>query len=267
MNCNDIRDRILSGLPPDGPEIERHLEECDPCRELLASRGLASLFRDTAPGPDVPVALSPPPIGGALDRVRSLTTPIRVAALAVCVFLVGALNALLLLRGDAPAYPAVRMTVVLAAFSGSALAAGIFVLRPLHLPRPTGRVLPGFIGGGILLAVVFGLLPAAHALTEAHPESFEGTGADFWPRAIGCLIYGTVMGLPVLGFLWLLGRGGKARSTTVLVGLTATALAGNVALQLHCPLVSQVHLLVGHAGVPVALVLIGLPFALRRRTG
>ena len=265
MNCDYLRTLILSGGSVAGMEAEAHLEECDSCRELASSGELADLLRMAAPGPDEAIELSPPPTGGALDRVRSLATPTRVVALAAGVFLVGTLNALLMLRSDAPGYPLLRMTITLVSFAVPALLAGFLVLRPIHLPRPNGRLLPALVFLGILLPVVFGLLPVAHALTGAHPESFEGTGADFWPRAIACLIYGSVIGLPILGLLWALGRGGKARATILFGGLTAVALVGNIALQLHCPLVSHGHLIVGHAGVPVALLLIGLPFALQRR--
>ena len=46
-------------------------------------------------------------------------------------------------------------------------------------------VLPALVSSGILIPVMIALLPAAHAMADTHPESFEGAGADFWPRAIG----------------------------------------------------------------------------------
>jgi hypothetical protein len=261
MNCDDVRDAVRSGRDPTGPELERHLADCESCAELLAGDDLVALLRGAGSDPAIP---APPSLGGALDRIRSVSTPGRVALVAAAVGTVGILNAVALLRTDASAYPALRMAVILAAFTVAAVLVGFFVLWPVHLPRPDRRVLPVLLATGILLPTVFAVLPAAHDHVHAHPESFEGRGDDFWSRAIGCLIYGTVSGLPTLVLLFLLGRGGKPRSTVVLGALLATALAGNVALQLHCPLVSHAHLLVGHAGVPLLLVLVGLPLALRR---
>jgi len=260
MNCEELRDAILAGKSATDPDIARHLEECEVCAEMFGGERIDGLLREAATGP---VSLTPPTLGGPLDRVRSMRTPVRFAMAISAVLLIGGLNAVSLLRTDAVAYPGVRMGITLAALALSAMFIIAFVLRPVHLPRPDPRWLPGLVAGGLVLTIFFCILPEAHHQVMAHPESFKGQGDDFWPRAIGCLIYGCVMGFPTLALLWLVGRGGPSRSTALLGGLTAMALSGNVALQLHCPLVSVSHLLVGHLGVPVVLLSIGLPIALR----
>ena len=261
VDCDSIRAAILAGEFEAGPEVERPVEECDACRELLAGGPLVEMLRGSGP------RLDPPPVGGALDRLRSLSTRMRVLLLALAVLLVTVFNVFFALRTDAVVFPPVRMLLSLAALAIPGVLAGMLVLRPLFLPRPGRQMLPMLASLGVLVPVVLAFLPAAHGFTHAHPESFEGAGADFWPRAIGCLIYGSIMGLPILLALHLLGRGGKGALLTVIAGVTAAALIGNVALQLHCPLVSHAHLFVGHAGVPILALLIGLPLALRRQRG
>jgi len=262
MNCEDVRDAILLGRSLDEPAIARHLEECEVCASLSSGDALGPLLRDASAVPATP---PPPRFGGALDRVRSLATPTRLLLLVSAVLLVGAVNALALPRPDLEAYPALRMILLVAAFAAAAVFASILVLRPVHRPRPDRRLLPALVAIGILVTIGAAFLPPAHAEVHAHPESFLGQGDDFWPRAIGCLVYGTIFGLPVLVLLRLLDRGGTPRSTALLGGLIATALAGNVALLLHCPLVFDLHFLVGHAGLPILLTLVGLALLLRPR--
>lgn len=259
VDCDSIRAAILAGEFEAGPEAQRHIDECDACRELLAGGPLVELLRDTVS------PLDPPPADGALDRLRSLSTPVRVFLLVLAVLLVTAFNVFFALRTDAVVFSLARMLISLVALAIPAVLAGMLVLRPLFLPRPGRLVLPLLVSLGVFIPVVLAFLPAAHDMAHAHPESFEGVGADFWPRAVGCLIYGTIMGSPILLALYLLARGGNGPLVTVFGGLTAAALAGNVALQLHCPILSHAHLFVGHAGVPILALLIGIPLALRRR--
>lgn len=258
MDCEVIRAAILAGEFEAGPEVQRHIDECDACRELLAGGPLVDLLRDPALSLELPLA------GGLLDRLRSLSTRLRVLLLVLAVLLVTAFNVFFALRTDAPVFPFARMALSLVALAIPAVLAGMLVLRPLFVPRPGRAVLPTLVSLGVFIPVVLAFLPAAHDLAHAHPESFEGAGVDFWPRAIGCLIYGSIMGSPILLALFLLARGGNGPLVTVLGGLTAAALAGNVALQLHCPILSHAHLLVGHAGVPIIALMIGIPLALRR---
>ncbi|MHC4452100.1 MAG: hypothetical protein ACYS0E_18490 [Planctomycetota bacterium] len=259
VDCEVIRAAILAGEFEAGPEVQRHIDECDACRELVAGGPLVDLLQETAP------RLELPPAGGPLDRLRSLSTRMRILLLVLAVLFVTAFNTFFALRTDAVVFPFARMLLTLAALAIPAVLAGMLVLRPLFLPRPGRLILPTLVSLGVFIPVVLAFLPAAHDFAHAHPESYEGAGADFWPRAIGCLIYGSVMGAPILLALYLLARGGNGPLVTVLGGLTAAALAGNVALQLHCPILSHAHLFVGHAGVPILAILIGFPLALRRR--
>ena len=81
-----------------------------------------------------------------------------------------------------------------------------------------------------------------------HPESFEGRGADFWPRASACLLFGTLTSLPLLAALVLADRRERRPAGSLAFAAAAAGLAGNLTLLLHCPLVARGHLLVGHAG-------------------
>ena len=61
----------------------------------------------------------------------------------------------------------------------------------------------------------------------------------------------------------------RALDRAPLLGVTTLALAGlvgNIALQLHCPIVSRSHLLAGHFTVPLFLILVAGGIAVIRRS-
>jgi hypothetical protein len=108
-------------------------------------------------------------------------------------------------------------------------------------------------------------LPEAHAAAGSHPECFEGTGTDFWPRALQCFGYGSLMGVPALLAVLLFHRGGALDRGVWMLGVCLAGAAGNLALHLHCPLVDTTHLLVGHASIPAVFLLVAGAVALLRR--
>ena len=63
MDCRELRDRIRDQLPL-GPEVDGHVQACEPCQQLVAERGAlgAVLALDSA-GAEV--------TGGFDDRTES----------------------------------------------------------------------------------------------------------------------------------------------------------------------------------------------------
>jgi hypothetical protein len=122
---------------------------------------------------------------------------------------------------------------------------------------------------GVFACICFGtlfataLLPAAHDATHAHPESFEGAGADFWTRAGGCFLFGSLLSVPIL-ILFVLVQRDRISVGAYFAGAISAGLVANVGLSIHCPLVNRLHLLVGHASIPIALFTV-LTFSVIRR--
>src|SRR6187431_1440719 len=97
MDCAEIRDVLLAGSAPAGPDVEAHLRDCEACAELLRDHGTLgrALSTRAAPGTDsaelwtsVEAALAAET--GPRAWIRSRTTPVRllvavVAAVAMVV--------------------------------------------------------------------------------------------------------------------------------------------------------------------------------------
>jgi hypothetical protein len=98
--------------------------------------------------------------------------------------------------------------------------------------------------------MVIASLPPAH---HDHAASLAGGGDDFVRRAVGCLIYGSTMAIPVALVLLLFGRERPSEPRAALLAVTA-ALVGFAAVAAHCPIVLSKHLWAGHVAVFVPLL-------------
>lgn len=263
MDCTEAQRRILDGTA--GDALRAHLEACPACHELARDRGaLARLMESARPGGELPPGLLEALRQDLarerhpLARLRSLSTPTRVALALVGGLAVLALG-LLKLRPDIHDYPVLRLVLELGSLGLVGLGVGWLWLRPLHRPP-----LPGWLAAALaLLALalpwVISALPAAHT---ADPASLAGAGDDLVRRAVACFVYGSLIALPLALLLALLGRGARRRVRLALLPAAAGALAGLVSLNLHCPLTAPVHLLAGHA--PIVLVAVLLAAAIHR---
>jgi uncharacterized membrane protein len=129
-------------------------------------------------------------------------------------------------------------------------------LRPAHIPAPPDRSLLVIIAAGLLLPIVTALLPAgAHSFD--HYVQYTQTQAT-----VGCFVIGAFTGVLVVLVLRALDRTAHdSRPAGVLAAVTG-GVAGNLALELHCPVTAPAHLLLGHATVGFMLV---LAYGLTRR--
>lgn len=167
-------------------------------------------------------------------------------------------------RVDWDVYPVGRLALVLGVLS----VAWVYAATRSNIPldRPTRGPIAGasWVLLGLAVPLVFSLMPAAHA---DHSLSLAGVADDFIPRAVGCLVWGTLTALPAT-FIILATDRQPSRQRRILAGVIG-GLLGNITLQLHCPLTSPMHLVTSHATVGLVLVLVGVGFVLiaARRSG
>ncbi|MFT7621443.1 MAG: hypothetical protein ACI9WU_000606 [Myxococcota bacterium] len=155
-------------------------------------------------------------------------------------------------RVDLSVYPTVRLLIEALALAGAGSALLLAVLRPIWKPALSDRAIYSLAGVALAAPLVLALLPVAHV---AHPASLEGAGADLAVRALKCLIFGLSAAAPIALVLHWLDRGDQGAQGHGLLLAGSAALVGSLALFLHCPITHTIHLLAGHATVPLALLL------------
>lgn len=189
-------------------------------------------------------------------RARPTWQRLTVAAL-IALIILGAV-VVTWARIDLAVFPRPRLAIDLALLAVAAAPALWLALRPLHLPRLPSWTTTAVIAVAVAAAAVVASLPPAHAL---HPESLRGVGDDLAGRALACFIFGSVVALPMLVSVMALDRSPGLAVTA----LVAAGLIGDLALALHCPLVSPTHLLVGHFTVPLLFAALATVIWWRRR--
>jgi hypothetical protein len=251
MDCAEIRDALLAGTAPAGPEVEAHARGCEACAELLSERGILglALSRTETPNPLESAAL-----WSALEErvakekglrswLRSRSTPVRVVVAAL-------VAALVVFVGGRPApgatIEAPMLWLVAFAFAGVACVA--VLVAPLGRPRSPSSVRMSLIVSAVAL-------PLGYALVASNAGGSAST--DFATRAFGCFAYGTVLALPFVLVVFSLERSERP-SSSLLVGFGGAAgLVANIALGLHCPNTGLGHLALGHAGIGLVLASLG----------
>lgn len=164
------------------------------------------------------------------------------------------------LRPDFSAYPGLRMALTLGSLAAAGLLGWGLSLRPLWRPPTIWLGLAPW-----LLAALPAVLAALPHAATGHPENLLGAQESAFGRAGGCLLYGTLLALPLLMSWRLLDRSkGREPARRRVAGLAAAGFA-NAGLQLHCPLTGSAHLWLGHVSVVLccwllALWVVRLPF-------
>jgi hypothetical protein len=189
-------------------------------------------------------------------RLRSWSTTRRECAFLALLLVVAIAVLALTPRSDLEAVPYLRLGLGIGVTMAAAAFGTRVFLRPMQRRRPKEAV--AILSGLVLLLVplLFALLPPAHDAVHAHPESFAGTGADFVPRALACLVFGSVAGAPLVAFLLLSDRRPPAALVRAAVAAGAGGAVGTLGLLFHCPLVSTSHRMAGHGAVALALALL-----------
>lgn len=258
--CQDIAQRLRAGGAIDGAYRE-HAQDCEVCSTLL-DRELASALGAFRPAASGETAASFTALTADLEstagwrtRLMEWSRPARAALMGSAALVICLAVAATTLREDFAAYPAVRMGAVLATFGVVMLGAIHESLRPLYRPSRSLAQTWGTIVSVLGLGVVVAALPIAHTSV---PAALEGLGASLIPRAARCLAFGAAVGAPLLLLGGLVDRVRPPRWSTTLLAAGAAGLLGNAALQLHCPIVHQEHLLLGHATVTAVLLAVNV---------
>jgi hypothetical protein len=250
IDCVEVRESLFAGRPLSAAEAE-HAASCPVCSLALdggAALDPEDLFAE---------------VEGAVQRdrgftgwLRALPTPVRLFAAidSAAVFIL----VMVLVRprwtfGPMPLFRVVPVMGVLALELGVVL---WLALRPLQAAPPNRRLVLGSIVAGLLVPVLFALVPGAlpPGLAEA---------PDMTTAMVKCFLFGAVPGGLLVFALRALDRNAHGGTDVAVLAAVGGGLAGNAALELHCPSAAPLHLLLGHATVGIALVVL---YGVIRRT-
>lgn len=263
MDCDELQRRVESGGDVGGADASAHLRGCPACAAMLeAAPGLPRAPAPTAGGPswsDLAAALERE--DRPVARVRSWSTPRRLAVGLLAALAVPLSVVLAMPRPDLGVYPRLRAAIEVLALALAIAGAAVVTLRSLHRPR---RPASSVAAAVLAVLVILGLasLPAAH---HDHAASLVGSGADRFGYAAGCLVFGTLCGLPAWFALRWLARDGDRLGVRAIVVAAASAAVGAAGTYLHCPIVHPVHLWLGHVTVLLLPGLWALGVARSRR--
>ena len=271
MDCLRMRALAMQGDELTSPEAKQHMDECPACRALFAEGPeLARTLGDAAaagPGPAEPsfAELERQLASERSGRLRILELGSGTRwALALAALVVPILVGMAKHRHNLAEYPVARLILELGSLAGLALASCWLWLRPLYRRQPGHCALWCVLGLGLALPWALSLLPAA--LPERLSPSLVGETGEL-ERAMSCFGFGALTALPALLVVAGLGRRRTGLPGFALLPAVAAALAGLVGLELHCPIASPAHLLMGHAPIAWTLPLLLLLVGLRRRSG
>jgi hypothetical protein len=115
------------------------------------------------------------------------------------------------------------------------------------------------VGLGLVAAVVLATMPAPHSL----PIHLVGHGPSaLWTSGSPCMYVGLTLGIPVYIVLRIVDRGSPLGAV---LAASAAGLLANLVLQVHCPVTSVGHRLVGHASIgPILLMCLSLALLFER---
>lgn len=198
---------------------------------------------------------------GLVATLRGLSTRHRVALAGVVLAMLGAIVLGINGREDLGQYPMLRLVIEGGLSAGLSLGLAAVALTGPHRPVPSPRAAWILAGAALVLPLFLALVPPADLMLPGAKGGEHTFGRD----ALACFVYGLAAALPVMGILVLLQRIPPTGPRIAAIAAASAGLGGVMALQMHCPIAMQEHLLVGHATVPLAALLAAL--LLRRAFG
>lgn len=234
----------MSAAEPQDPRLDAALEKLASARDA-SDEGPQSAERlgDTRAA----VAAD----GGLLTGMRSLPTPVRVSFAGLAL---GALAGVVLLfnaRPDLWAYPTTRLVIEAGLAALLSLALSAVALRGPHRAMPGAWVTWGLVAVALAVPLALALAPPADLMLPGA----KGEEGAFSRDAFACFVYGVGAALPVMGVLALLQRLPPTGARIAALAAGGAGLGGVLALQMHCPIAMRDHLLLGHAFVPLFVLL------------
>lgn len=191
---------------------------------------------------------------GVAAALRAFPTLRREALAAGFVLVLALLVLAATPRGDLATYPGHRMLLALGLLAVAAAGALRGTLRPLHRPAaPASQWLPIFLGV-LFVPLALAILPDAYTGAPLHAHVTVPVLDAAWR----CLVFGVVTGAPFVVAARFLDRTGLRLHSHLHFAGAAAALAGNLNLQLHCPITDPLHLVLGHATVVAPFVVFEL---------
>jgi hypothetical protein len=194
-----------------------------------------------------------------LARLRGSSTRAR-RAIAIASFVgIFCFAALTGTRPDLALYPTGRLALECAAYAVLIVLTIFAAVRSEAMPLLSRTKALALVAVGLVAAVVLATLPAPHTL----PIHLVGhSPSPAFPTGSPCMYLGLLLGIPVYAVLRLVDRGSPLSS--VLAASTA-GLVANLVLQVHCPVTSVGHRLVGHASIgPILLACLGAALLFER---
>jgi hypothetical protein len=244
LDCVDVREALLVGRPLSAAEAE-HAAACSFCSR--------SLPRGDATGPSSEllgvVEASIRDETGLVAWLRALPTSVRLFAGFGLAALLAIGMALVRPRWTSGPMPVDRVATVLAVLAVLVALVVRLALRPLQAAPPSRRVVLWSVAAGLLVPVLFAVTPPG-AETAALGSPGMGKGI------VLCFLFGALPGVLLVLALRALDRTAHRAGDAALLAAVGGGLAGNAALELHCPSVAPLHLLLGHATVGVVLVVV-----------
>lgn len=253
MDCVDIKEAVLRGESLSW-EAARHVAGCPVCSLALSEQRTTdsdeTLFTDIRRAIDAE--------HGVRAWLRSRPTNVRFALGAGWALTIVALVALLTPRTHYAPMPFAEVAVVLAVLSALGVVALRLVIHPLQVAEPSVGAVAGCFAAVLVAPALLAFAPVPAATLFDHYTEFSPPQAAF-----GCFFIGVMTGILVVAGLRSLDRRTARSRTGVFVQAAAGGIAGNLALELHCPITRPSHIVLAHA--TVSLVLLALYEFLPRR--
>ncbi|MBV9744625.1 MAG: DUF1109 family protein [Acidobacteriia bacterium] len=249
VHCDVVRRTLMTessatGLPPD---IQEHLKSCNRCQQFLGAYYTAG--RGDLPSQHTLSQIERSVLAGLrpvrpVRPARDIFAPLMILFLAVVALGVYDFGAFAL-RVMSPLEAGVML---------GSLIAGSWVMATTVasqvIPGSQYRAAPQLLPLAVLLVLASVILALFPLLQER----------SFWQNAWACIKKGTPVGMLAGALFWLILRR-FAVLTRVMTGAAAgllAGLAGESTLQIYCPNMDKLHILVSHLGVAVLCTIGGL---------
>jgi hypothetical protein len=248
MECGQIRDGFVKGVPPVEELVQEHLAICPPCRELFAQdaalgRTLSAQARDAQPVADDLLGRMERKLdreSGARAWLRSRPSRLRFTLLLLPLLSVLILGGVVRQRVDFEHYPPARMVLLLCVY----FLAIVLAFGKELSDSPRSDAFRDHWGLLVFALAVPALAAFAPATEVSHQADSAGT--------LGCFRYGALLTAPIAALLWAFDRNDRPSLRTVCLSAAGLGLSANLLLELHCANGNATHVLLGHASLGVA---------------